>query len=242
MQKPTWYTIGKGGIISDVLNLLHFPYTIWHLSYVLIGIALSPIIYADRSLATLFAFFLGLGIGAHALDETMGNPLETKLSRLNLYAIGLSAVSAAVAIGLYYAFTVSLLLLPFIGVEAFFALVYNLEMFQKKFHNTIVFALSWGVIPFLTGYFVNSLQLGLDSLIAAASVGLLTYVQRTLSLQARSIRRSERSNVHSLRLESGEEVPISADELISPAEKSLKALTLMVLLMAVALVLHRIVL
>ncbi len=67
VQRPTWYTVSGHGVLADLVNLLHPPYTLWHLSYVIIGIGLAPVIYPDRSIAVIIAFFLGLGIGAHAL-------------------------------------------------------------------------------------------------------------------------------------------------------------------------------
>src|SRR5579864_1403217 len=112
--RPAWYSLEGKSALFDVINLTHFPYTLWHLSYVLIGIALSPVIHTDRSIAVVLAYFLGLGIGAHALDETMGNPLQTKLSRRSLYLIGFSSLCGAACIGTYYAFTVSLLILPIV--------------------------------------------------------------------------------------------------------------------------------
>ncbi len=240
VQRPAWYTLGGRGVLTDLVNLLHPPYTLWHLSYVVIGIALAPVINMDRSLAVIIAFFLGLGIGAHALDETMGNPLKTKLSRQKLYLIGLSSLTVATAIGAYYVITLSVLLLPIILVEVFFALAYNLETFNKRFHNTIVFSISWGVLPFLTGYFVNSLSVSLGALLTSLAIGLLTYVQRTLSLQARAVRRNIDSPIRALKLENGEEIQVSASDLISPAEKSLKALTLTIFIFAIALICQRI--
>ena len=199
---------------------------------------MAPTIYLDRSVAVLFAFFLGLGIGAHALDETMGNPLQTRLSKKSLYVIGFSALFAAIAIGLYYVYALSVLILPFVLIESFFALAYNLEMFQSKFHSDLVFALSWGSIPYLTGYFVNALSISLATIVMAVGIGLLTFVQRTLSTQARLWRR-KMEPVKSMKLSSGKEVNVSSSELISPAEKSLKALTIMIFLVAIALVLAR---
>ncbi|MFI5420990.1 MAG: hypothetical protein ACHQ1H_08490 [Nitrososphaerales archaeon] len=236
--RPAWYSLEGSSTLHDVINLTHFPYTVWHLSYVLIGISLSPVIHTDRSTAVLIAYFLGLGIGAHALDETMGNPLQTKLSKSRLYLIGFSSLAAAASIGVYYAFTVSLLILPFVAVEAFFALTYNLETFVKRFHNMLVFTLSWGAIPFITGYFVNSLSLTPATLIVSASIAFLTYVQRTLSIQARSVRRNIPESVRSLQL-SVDEVQISDRDLLSPAEKSLKALTAMIVFLAIGLFLQR---
>jgi hypothetical protein len=240
IQKPAWYTLEGHGALTDLVNLIHPPYTLWHLSYVILGIALSPTIFVDRSIAVVVAFFLGLGMGAHALDETMGNPLKTRLSKRKLYVIGFSSLAAASTIGAYYVLSLSLLLLPIILVELFFALAYNLEILEKRFHNAIVFSISWGVLPFITGYFVNSLSLSFGAILASIAVGLLTYVQRTLSIQSRSVRRLIDSPVRALKLESGEEIRMSTDELMSPAEKSLKALTFTIFVFAVALICQRI--
>jgi len=225
-------------MLYDFINLLHPPYTVWHLSYVVIGIAMAPTIFINRSVAVIIAFFLGLGIGAHALDETMGNPLQTRISKSKLYAIGFTAILAAVGIGLYYTITISFLLLPFIIIETFFAVAYNLEMFNKKFHTGLVFSLSWGAIPFLMGYFVNSLSFSFPVIVMAAFAGLLTFVQRTLSNQTRFVRRRILP-VDGLKLSSGSLFPISSKELISPAEKSLKALNVMIVVLAFALLLER---
>jgi hypothetical protein len=203
------------------------------------GIAIAPSIFIERSVAVLVAFFLGLGVGAHALDETMGNPLQTRLSKKQLYLIGILAICAAIGIGLYYVITVSALLLPFIFVEAFFAFAYNLEIFNKRFHTTLVFALSWGSIPFLTAYFVNALSISVPVVVVALVVGLLTVVQRTLSTQARFVRRRLMLPVESLRLSSGADVPVSTQDLILPAERALKVLTFTVFLLAIALLLMR---
>ncbi len=238
--KPAWYSSNGNGRLSDFISLLHLPYTIWHLSYILIGIGMSPVIYPERSTAVLFAYFFGLGIGAHALDETMGNPLQTRLSKKSLYLVGFGALTIAVAIGLYYTFTLSLLILPFVLAESFFAVAYNLEIFDKRFHSMFVFALSWGSIPFLTGYFVNSLTISLPVVLMAVAVGLLTFVQRTLSSQARNWRRKI-DPIKSIRFSSGKEIPMTSGEMISPAENSLKALTAAILLLSIALIIARVV-
>jgi hypothetical protein len=237
--KPAWYSSKQAGIFSDIRNLLHPPYTLWHLSYVLMGIAVSPVIYYDRSIAVLIAFFLGLGIGAHALDETMGNPLQTRLSKKKLYLIGFGSLAAAVGIGLYYVVTLSILILPFVVAESFFAIAYNLEMFGKRFHSTVVFMLSWGAIPFLIGFFVNSLTLTPAVLLLGTAMAILTYVQKTLSTEARKWRRKI-VEVKSIRVASGEEIPFGNEMLISSSEKSLKALTVMIFIFAIALLLLRI--
>src|SRR4030081_2170936 len=96
LDRPAFYALGSGGW-RDLVTLLHPPYTAWHLSYVALGAAAAPHIYADRLGAALGAFFLRGGISAHALDELHGRPLETKLKRSTL--IGLAIASFAGAIG-----------------------------------------------------------------------------------------------------------------------------------------------
>ena len=59
--------------------LLHPPYTLWHLSYVAIGATLAPRFDGGRLVATLLAFFLAVGVCAHALDELHGRPLRTTI-------------------------------------------------------------------------------------------------------------------------------------------------------------------
>jgi len=169
----------------------------------------------------------------------MGNPLQTRLSRAQLYLIGFSSIAVASSIGMYYVFTVSLWILPFVSAEAFFAIAYNLEAFGKRFHNMVVFCLSWGSIPFVTGYFVNSLSLSPPILLISIAIALLTYVQRTLSIQTRTVRRVLPAPVRSLDLSDGSKIVVSEKDLIGPAEKSLKALSVVIFLFAIALLLQR---
>ena len=83
---PAFYALRPGGW-RDLVTLLHPPYTAWHLSYVALGAAAAPEIHADRLLAALGAFFLAVGVGAHALDELHGRPLGTRLSDRALVAL-----------------------------------------------------------------------------------------------------------------------------------------------------------
>ena len=36
-KTPAFYAIGAGSGWRDYVNLLHLPYTLWHLSYVVLG-------------------------------------------------------------------------------------------------------------------------------------------------------------------------------------------------------------
>src|SRR4051794_3435077 len=100
LERPAFYVPRGGGRWRDLVALLHLPYTAWHLSYVALGAAAAPHLHSERLWAALGAFFLAVGIGAHALDELHGRPLGTGLSRRTLIALALLAMAGAVGIGI----------------------------------------------------------------------------------------------------------------------------------------------
>ncbi|MEX2406545.1 MAG: hypothetical protein WD834_04330, partial [Actinomycetota bacterium] len=76
--RPAFYALSPGGW-RDYWSLLHPPYTLWHLSYVVIGAALAPEVRVGWLLETLAAFLFAMGLAAHALDELNGRPLRTRI-------------------------------------------------------------------------------------------------------------------------------------------------------------------
>src|SRR5437870_12114988 len=121
--RPAFYALKRGGW-RDYSTLLHAPYTLWHLSYVVLGAALAPTVRYDRLAATLLAFFLAVGVSAHALDELNGRPLQTRIPRFTLAALGVSGLAGAILIGLVGAVLVSPLLLSLVAFGAFIAPAY----------------------------------------------------------------------------------------------------------------------
>src|SRR5579875_2685172 len=99
-DRPAFYALRPGGW-RDLVTVLHPPYTAWHLSYVALGAAVAPHVYPLRLGATLGAFFLAVGVSAHALDELNGRPLKTQLSRGTLIALAIAGLAGAVALGIY---------------------------------------------------------------------------------------------------------------------------------------------
>src|SRR5207253_1110456 len=112
--RPAFYALAPGGW-RDYVTLLHPPYTLWHLSYVAIGAAIAPHFDAGVMGLTLLAFFLALGVGAHALDELNGRPLRTRISTLTLVALAVLSVVAASAFGVVVAVQRDLWLLAFVA-------------------------------------------------------------------------------------------------------------------------------
>src|SRR5204863_2774485 len=132
--RPAFCALARGGW-RDYVTLLHPPYTLWHLAYVVIGAALAPHWLPGRLGLALGAFFLAVGVGAHALDELHGRPLGTELSDRTLLNLARVGLAGAVAIGIAGVFTVSASLLPLIAGGAFIVVAYNLELFGGRFHT-----------------------------------------------------------------------------------------------------------
>ena len=236
--RPAFYALAPGSW-RDYVTVLHAPYTAWHLSYVVIGAALAPQWYPGRLGAALAAFFLAVGIGAHALDELNGRPLATRIPSRVLAGAAVVSIGAAVAIGIAGAIAFDLWLLVFVGVGAFAVYVYNLELLGDWFHNDATFALAWGAFPLLTGYFAAAEEIRLEALLAAAFAALSSYAQRQLSTPVRRLRREVASVSGSLELKDGRREAITRETMIAGNEAALRALAAAIVALAVALVVLR---
>jgi hypothetical protein len=239
LDRPAFYALRAGGW-RDLVTLLHPPYTAWHLSYVAIGAAAAPHIYANRLLAALGAFFLAVGISAHALDELHGRPLGTKLTRPTLIALAGASLAGAVAIGVAGIFVVSPLVLPLVLAGGLLVPAYNLELGGGRFHSDTWFALAWGGFPAFTGYFVNALAIRPAGVLVAGACCLLSAAQRQLSTPVRRLRRSTTEVVGQQRLRDGTVIELTRAGLSAPLEAALRALWIAVVLLAVGLVAVRV--
>ncbi|MDP2673633.1 MAG: hypothetical protein Q8Q00_01855 [Dehalococcoidia bacterium] len=186
--RPAFYAL-KLGSWRDYVTLLHPPYTLWHLSYVVLGAALAPAVHYDRLAAMLLAFFLAVGIAAHALDELNGRPLRTGIPSAALWSLAVASLAGAMGLGVVGAIVVSPWLLAFVALGAFFVLAYNLELFGGRFHSDFWFALAWGAFPLLTAYWVAAERLEPAAAAGALAAFALSLAQRSLSSRVRAIRR-----------------------------------------------------
>ena len=238
LDRPAFYALRTGGW-RDLVTLLHPPYTAWHLSYVALGAAAAPTVHADRLGAALAAFFLAVGVSAHALDELAGRPLKTELKRGTLIALAVAGLAGAVAIGLAGIVVVSPLLAPLVAAGAFLVPAYNLELAGGRFHTDNWFALAWGGFPAFTGYFVNSLAIRPAGLLVAAACCLLSLAQRRLSTPARELRRRTAEVSGEQRLSDGTVLELTGARLSAPLEGALSALWLALVLLAAGLIAMR---
>jgi hypothetical protein len=235
LDRPAFYALRSGGW-RDLVTLLHPPYTAWHLSYVAIGAAAAPHIYANRLIAALAAFFLAVGISAHALDELQGRPLQTELKRSTLIGLAIASLLAAIGIGVAGIIMISPLLAPLVAAGGLLVPVYNLELAEGRFHSDTWFAIAWGGFPAFTGYFVNALTVRPAGLLVAAACCLLSVAQRQLSTPVRRLRRNTTEVSGHQRLRDGEVLELTRASLSAPLEGALRALWLALVLLAAGLV------
>jgi hypothetical protein len=236
--RPAFYALAPGSW-RDYATLLHPPYTAWHLSYVAIGAALSPDFRLSRFLPTLAAFFLAVGIGAHALDELRGRPLHTELGSGTLALLAVLSIAGAVAIGVYTAVAWSSWIAVFAGLGAFIVCAYNLELFGGRFHTDAWFAVSWGAFPLVTGFFAVAETITAAAIAAGAFAFTLSLAQRRLSTQVRHVRRHASEVRGTILRRDGSSEQISVETLIGAEERALKLLTAATVLLALALVMMR---
>ena len=234
-MKPAFYALERGGW-RDYVTLLHVPYTAWHLSYVVVGGCLAARVSWDRLGLTALAFFLAMGIGAHALDELAGRPLGTAIPSSILVVLAIASIVAACAVGLVVAIGFSLWILPLIAIGAFLVPAYNLELFDGRFHSDMWFAVAWGAFPLITGFVACEGSPQLVAFVAAGWATALSLAQRRLSTPVRRVRREVVSVEGELGLGNGDTEPITRELLVLAPEGALRLLTIATVLIAAALV------
>jgi hypothetical protein len=189
--------------------------------------------------AALVAFFLGMGVGAHALDELKGRPLQTQVPERLLLGLAVLSVAGAVAVGVAAALVWEPWLLPFVAFGGAIVIAYNLELFGGRFHTDTMFALSWGALPVLSTYLVNAGTIRLEALLAAAFATLLSLAQRRLSTPVRTVRRQVDSVGGTIRFTDGRTEDVTRDSLAGAPERALRALALAAAALGAALVVLR---
>jgi hypothetical protein len=232
---PAFYA-ARGGGWRDYWTLLHPPYTIWHLSYVLLGAALAPSPDPKIVAGALVAFGLAVGVASHAYDELQGRPLRTRIPSPVLVALGTAALLVAVAIGLVGATMFGSVFLLFVAAGASIVVLYGLEV--PYVHSDVGFAVGWGAFPVAaTAYATGGHPV--PTVLAALAAALLSLTQRRLSTRARSIRRRCLSVSGEIVFSDGSKESIDVGSLIGAAEGALSILWVAIFAASLAVLLAR---
>jgi hypothetical protein len=203
------------------------------------GAVAAPTVHGGRLAATLGAFFLAVGLCAHALDELNGRPLGTRLSDRALIAIAAGSLAGAIGLGVVGVVTVSWSIALFIAAGAFLVIAYNLELLGGRFHTDFWFAAAWGAFPALTSYWANALTIRVAGVLVPVACFWLSVAQRRLSTPVRILRRNTVSVSGTQRLADGSEIELSSAELARPLDGALRALAAALVLLAAGLVIVR---
>ena len=219
---PAFYATTSGGW-RDYWTLLHPPYTVWHLSYVLLGAALAPSPDPRVVAGALAAFGLAVGVAAHAFDELRGRPLRTRIPSPVLVALGSVALGIAIALGVIAATMLGPVFALFVAGGAALVLAYAYEV--PVIHSDLGFALGWGAFPVVTTAYAVGAQ-PVPTALAAIAAALLSLAQRRLSTRARAIRRRATAVSGEVLYSDGTREMLDAASLIDAPEGALRLLWL----------------
>jgi hypothetical protein len=234
VSRPAFYALRSGGW-RDYVTLLHPPYTLWHLSYAAVGAGLANPFSWTRLAATLAAFGLAMGVGAHALDELRGRPLQTRIPDAVLWTLAAVTIAGGTAIGVYACITWTWALAPFVAFGAFIVVAYNLELFGGAVHSTLWFALAWGALPALAGFVAQTGHVRGEAVAAGAYAALMSYAQRVLSTPVRDTRRRVVGVSGTIEHRDGSAEAVTRETLMGTQEKALRLLSAATVAVAFAL-------
>jgi hypothetical protein len=180
-----WYVPQFGPIRFRIfVGMLFLPYTGMCVSFAIIGSLLSPSTIAwDRVLAIIVIYFAALGISAHAADSmgSRSKPWGNRFSSVELLIMVIGGLIIAYGIGTYYIVYYVPLLLPIAILEGFFLFAYNYELWNGFFHSNIWFAVSWGSMPLLAGYIMQTNSLSYIAILISVVTFLVSYLEIRLS-------------------------------------------------------------
>jgi hypothetical protein len=209
------------------IGMLFLPYTGMCISFTIIGSMLSESIAWDRALSIFIIYFLGLGVSAHAADNLGSKkikPWGNFFSTFELRLMVMGGLSVSYFLGIYYIIIFVPLLSIIAIIEGFFLFAYNFELFNGFFHNNFWFAISWGSLPLLAGFVIQTNSISILSLIASLVAFLAAYIEIRISRKYKELKRKPSDIV---------------DCNIKKLEHSLKILSLITITFAVILTVCR---
>ena len=238
MAEPAAY-YARRGPVADWWTLLHPPYTAWHLSFVVIGACLAPRVSVSTLIGTLVAFFLAVGVAAHALDELHGRPLGTAIPDAVLAGVAGAALAGALVIGAVGIVRIGGWLVVFMTVGVGLVVGYDLELGGGVVHGAGGFAVGWGAFPVLTAAFAQTHSVTGGAVMVAAGAAAWSGAQRALSTPARTLRRRVRRADVRLVHADGTVEAVGRRELLAPLEQALRLSSWAAVLLAGGLAVSR---
>ena len=107
-------------------------------------------------------------------------------------------------------------------------------------HTDLGFAVAWGAFPVLTSYYVQAQRIDLTALAAAAAATTFSLAQRSLSTQARLVRRRAAQVDGAIMMRDGTTMRIDEATVLEPIEHALGWMSVAIVAIAVALLVARV--
>ena len=188
------------------VGLLFLPYTGMCVSFAIIGSMLADEVAWDRLGAIALIYALALGVSAHVADSLGSKktkPWGSYFTKMQLFTIMVATLATAYALGVYYIVFFVPLLAVIAVLEGFFLFTYNYEIWGGIFHNDFWFALSWGSLPVLAGYIIQTNSISILALTGAGLAGLVSYAEIRMSRPYKHLKQTNSNPAQTERLENG---------------------------------------
>lgn len=191
-MKQNFYQL-EGSKLKEFITILHIPYTLMCLSFLTIGFGISGISNWNTYWITILAYFLGLGIAAHSFDQlkNMGSIYVKLLSDDELIIVGVSSLLVSILLGVQLMITLGAwYLIILIPLQVFFVFAYPMKtLFKGFFHDDFYFAVSFGFLPVIIGYYVNTLSFSTLAILWGVIALLISEIEINLSRYVRKMRK-----------------------------------------------------
>lgn len=186
------------------IGMLFLPYTGMCISFAVLGSMLTTPIIWERVFAISAIYALGLGLAAHAADSLgsrKAKPWGNYFSQKQLWFIVLASLSSAYSIGIYYMILFTPMLWIVAILEGFFVFAYNFEIFGGFFHTNFWFSVSWGSLPVIAGFVIQTNDMEILPIILSTITGLLSYIHIRVSRRYKQYKGECRTDADTAKLE-----------------------------------------
>ncbi len=200
-----WFVPKFGPIRFRIfVGMLFLPYTGMCISFAVLGSLLAIQISWERVLAISAIYGLGL-TAAHAADSLGSRnvkPWGSYFSRNQLLLIVVVSLSSAYSLGIYYIIFFTPMLWVIAVLEGFFVFAYNFEMFRGYFHTDVWFSVSWGALPLVAGFIIQTNQVEILPLVLSVTTALVSYIHIVVSRRYKEqMREGRKDDAYTTKLE-----------------------------------------
>ncbi|WP_458747578.1 UbiA family prenyltransferase [Candidatus Nitrosocosmicus sp. T] len=108
-------------------------------------------------------------------------PWGELLSKKQSWVIIIICLLFSYLLGIYYSLIYAPLLILIGIAEGFFLFAYNFEIFKGMFHKNFWFSVSWGMLPFLAGFVIQTNSITLKSVLLSLIPFFLSYFEIMIS-------------------------------------------------------------